>query len=55
MKDKHHKFGMKFFTKSSSDNGYYHILPDSGKSFNYNKNIGIGLSIIIEFTKEHEN
>lgn len=43
MKDKHLKFGMKFFTKSSSDNGYvYHILPYSGKSFKYNKNIGIG-------------
>ena len=56
MKDKHRKIGMKFFTKSSSDNGYvYQILPYSGKSFKYNKNIGIGPSIIIEFTKEHKN
>ena len=52
MKDKHHKFGIKFFTKSSSDNGYiYHILSYSGKSFNHNKNIGIRLYIIIKFKK----
>ena len=56
MKNKHRKFGMKFFTKSSSDNGYiYHILPYSGKPFKYNKNIGIVPSIIIEFTKEYKN
>ena len=56
MRDKHRKFGMKFFTKSSADNGYvYHILSYSWKSIKYNKNIGIGQSIIIDFTKEHKN
>ena len=46
MKDKHKKFGIKFFVKASDDSGYiYQCLPYFGKAFSYDKNVGIGTTI----------
>jgi len=56
IKDKHSRFGIKSFCKASANTGYcYKIIPYNGKNFKYNKNIGIGASIIIEMTKDHES
>ena len=56
LKDKHKKYGIKFFSKASSNNGYiYHTIPYTGKEFEYDKKIGIGTCIIIEMAKGHEN
>lgn len=55
MKDKHKKFGIKFFTKSNSSNGYvYDLLPYTGKGFDYNKEYGLGASVLIKMIKGHE-
>ena len=41
---------------SSADSGYYYkIIPYTGKKFKYDKNMGLGASIIIEMTKGHES
>ena len=56
LKDKNKCFGLKFFTKASSDKGYiYHILPYEGKGFEYDKKIGLGASILKKFSTIHEN
>ena len=53
MKEKHKKFGIKFFAMASSDKGYvYEFIPYSGKNFNYDKKNGIGASILIEMCKK---
>ena len=55
-KDKNKSFGIKFFTKASSDKGYvYHLLPYPGKNFDYDKIKGIGATIIDKFSEEHKN
>ena len=49
MKDKHKKFGIKFLTKSNSTNGYtYDLFPYSRKGFEYNKDFGLGVSLLIK-------
>ncbi len=41
-KDKHNKFGIKFFTQESSDKGYiYDMIAYKRKSSEYDKKIGI--------------
>ena len=56
IKDKHKKFGVKFFMKSSSKNGYcYDLIAYSGKSFIFDKKIGIGPTIVTKFVEVHEN
>jgi len=49
------KFGIKFFAKANSLNGYvYHIIPYIGKNFNYDKKIGLGPSIV-KYLVKHDN
>ena len=55
-KDKRNKFGIKFFTKASSLKHYvYELLPYTGKTFEYNKSIGIGAHVLEYFIKPHKN
>lgn len=56
IKDKHRAYGVKFFTKASADQGYvYQFLPYTGKNFEFDKQLGMGASIMKTFTDGHEN
>lgn len=54
IKDKKKKCGVKFFSKSSSFSGYvYELIPYTGKNFEYDKDKGLGPSVLINFAKVH--
>lgn len=52
LKLKKRKWGIKFFNIADSFTGYtYHLIPYTGKTFEYSKKIGIGPSVIEKFLR----